>query len=436
MFENVLKALLADATGALVAGALILGLLASSEAAFRLLRLPNEITRKASHVGSGVVILAFPWLLDSAWTVSLLAVAFLGILWAGRKTGMLGSIHAVDRRTGGAWYYPVAVLAIWLLSGGDALTFTVPVAIMALADTGAAWVGKSVGEAVFPVLDGHRTFEGSATFFGLAFTVSMVGVGLAGRPGWPAALLVALVVALLTTAVEAVSVRGSDNLFIPYAAWMVLDRTLTLGLPELSSWIAGMLAGVLLVVGTWRAARMTPAGALLTFVLATLALALGGLPWLLPLVALHVLYVALRPPRLATDLDVVFPSTSGSLLVVLLYAHLGDAALYLPFLVTVAANGAMAMALAARSRYPSGAFGVTGHLAWATAVLVGALLPAVVPWLLGVEVPVALVALGGMLGLPLALLLARTRLKGRRLVASVGTGLLAWWAFAALSPVP
>jgi phytol kinase len=416
MLQTIIDALLTDIRGSLVVGVAIFGLLVANELLSRVVKLPSEVTRKVSHIGSGFIVLSFPWLLSSAWSVALLTLSFLLILGGGKKTGLLMSIHGVERRTGGAYFYPVAVLGIWLLSGGDKALFGIPIAIMAIADTGAALVGKARGETVFQVLDGQRSFEGTGTFFGLAFAIVLGGLALAGKPGWPDLLLVSLVAALLTSAVEAVSVRGSDNILIPYAAWLVLDRSLRMGLEELSVWLMGMLVSVLVVLASYKAARMNPAAALLTFIMGTLAFALGGWAWLAPLLVLYALYTLGRPAGVETDLTDVFAASVGSMLLVLLFAHTEDPGIYLPYLVTVSANAAVAAWLATRNRR------------WLRILcsLMGAALPPALPLLMGLEVPVLALTAGGLAGLLLFLGLARTRLVGRRLVASVIIALIAW----------
>ena len=416
MLQSILEALLTDLRGVLVVGGAIFALLVCNELLSRVVKLPNELTRKISHIGSGFIVISFPWLLSSAWSVALLTLSFLVILGVGKKSGLLMSIHGVSRRTGGAYFYPVAVLGVWLLSGGDKALFAIPIAIMAIADTGAALVGKARGETVFQVLDGQRSFEGTGTFFGLAFAIVLGGLAIAGRPGWPDLLLVSLVAALLTSAVEAVSVRGSDNILIPYAAWLVLERTLRLGLDELSTWLLGMLVSVLVVLASYKAARLNPAAALLTFILGTLAYALGGWAWLLPLLVLYGLYALGRPSGLETDLTDVFAASVGSMLVVLLFAHTDDPGLFLPYLVTVSANAAVATWMVTR-KHP--------WLRILTATM-GAALPPALPLLMGLEVPVLALTAGGLAGLVLFLALARTRLVGRRLVASVSIAILAW----------
>ncbi len=415
---QVLAGLRGDLAGAAFVAGSILALFASAEVIKRRTRVPTEWTRKLTHVGAGAIVLGVPWFLHSAWTVAILSLAFLGVLAAGKATGLLSSVHDVQRRTSGAYYYPLAVLGLYVLSGGDPVLYAVPLAIMAVADTGAALVGQRVGAVTYRVLDGERTLEGSVTFFGLAFTLTLAGLTLAGRPGWPEVLLVTLVVAALVTAVEAVSVRGSDNLLVPYVAWLALHRTLSLGLAGLAPWIEGMLLTGAALAASWTRAELTAAGAVTVFLVGTLAHALGGWAWWLPFACLYLLFLRARPPRRDADLDEVFATSAGSLAVVLAFAHSGSEELYLPFLATVSANGAILMAALSRRR----------RFLVPESALLGASFPVVPAVLLDRQVPMAPVILVGMVGLLLHALVARWPFKGRRLVASLSCGLLAWVA--------
>lgn len=418
MFETLRDHLLEDAVAIGVVAVAVLVLFGGAEIASRLLRLPTEWTRKATHLGGGAVVMSFPWLLRHDVSVVVLALAFAGVLVGGRITGLLGSIHNVERRTGGAYYYPFAVLGAWILSGGDALLFCVPLAIMAIADTGAALVGQAAGQTTFVVMDGKRSVEGSVTFFGLAFAIALVGCALAGRPGWPDVLLVTLVVATLTTAVEAVSVRGSDNVAIPYAGWLALDHTGRIGLDALGDWILGMTLGVTVLLVSARRARLDAAGALVVFLVSTLAFALGGVRWFLPMGALYGGYLATRDPA-ENSLDRVFPTTAGAMVVVLLFAHTEDPSLYLAYLTAVATNGAMAGLL------------VAGTRGWPRAPLAfaGAAGPVLVAAMTGEAVPLWIPLAGAVVGVGLLRLLRRGPPVGRRALISLAVGLGAWTLF-------
>jgi dolichol kinase len=422
-WDAIFHAVAADLYGALFIATAILTLFVAAELWKRWKQVPTEWTRKLTHLGAGAVVMTFPWLVSSAWTCVVLAGAFGGVLVIGKVTGLLSSVHDVERRTQGAFLYPLAVLGIFVLSKGDPLLFCVPLAIMAVADTGAALVGKGAQGLRYKVLDGHRSLEGSVTFFGIAFGIVAAGLALAGRPGWPEALLVCLVVAALTTCVEAVSIRGSDNVLIPYAAWLVMDATLELGLDALQPWILGMLFTLVTLALTWRRAEMTPAGGVTLFLLGSLAYAAGGWAWLLPPAAIYALFLVGRVPRAEADLDDVFATAAGSLVITLLFVHTGDERLVVPFLVTVSANGAiLARALVKNQAARRAGVGVLAFMA----MPVGAAVPLLPSW--GDWPLWSVVTVGGMTGVLLFALIERARFPGRRLVASLTVGLGAWLA--------
>jgi dolichol kinase len=412
------EALSADAGGMLAISAAILVLFASGELVSRTYTIPTEYTRKFSHVGAGLIVMTFPWLLSQTVSVAILSCAFFGVLIGGKLTGLLGSVHNVQRRTSGAYFYPWAVLGSFWLAQGDPLLFCAPIAVMALADTGAALAGKRVGQNTYQVMDGVRSIEGSLTFFALALCIMIVALGLARQPGWPEMLLVALVVAALSTATEAISVRGVDNLFIPYACFLVLDRTLRLGLRDLSGWIEGMLISLLVVLASVRWSGLTISGAVTVFLGGTLSWALGGWAWTLPLLAFYILAVStLRIDRVhPMDMDEIFPSIVGSLVVILAFAHSAQAELFGPYVATLGANAAIVMMRSARVR------------SWPVLpmILAGALVPLFPVQITHPEFPILTLFTGVAAGVASYALLDKVAFSGRRLVASLMAGAIAW----------
>ena len=194
----------------------------------------------------------------------------------------------------------------------------------------------------------------------------LAALAIAGRPGWPEMLLVTLVAAIMATATEAISVRGADNLFIPYACFLILERALRMGLAELSGWFEGMIVSLALLVVSWGRSGLTEAAAITVFIVGTLAWALGGWTWALPLAALFGIFVAAIPAadiRL-TDMTEVFPATMGSMIVVLAFGHFEDPTLFVPYLATLATGGAIAMQGMADNRgWPQLPMGLSGALA-------------------------------------------------------------------------
>ena len=423
----VVAALADDWRGAAVVALGIVVLFVAGEVLRRGWSVETEYTRKLSHMGAGAIVIAFPWLIQHVATVAVLAGAFFVLLLVGKLSGQLGSVHAVERRTSGAYYYPLAVLGLFWLSAGDPVLYCAPIAVLAVADTGAAIVGKRSGRRRYRVMDGARSIEGSLTFFALAFGLVLGTLAIAGVPGWPEMLLVTLVAAIMATTTEAISVRGADNLFIPYAVFLVLERTLRLGLADLSGWFEGMIVSLLAIVLSRRRGGVTEAGGVTIFIIGPLSWALGGWLWSLPLAALYALFLAAIPApdpddetRYAqeTDLVNVFPATVAPMIVVLAFGHFQDPSLFVPYLATLCVGGAIAMQIMARfRRWPQVPLALSGALA--------PLLPIL---LLQPDIPILSIAASGGAGVLAFALLARTSFVGRRLLASLLAGAIAWAA--------
>lgn len=325
--------------GALILSAAILALFVGAELIHRLLDVPTERTRKGTHVGAGFAVLSIPFLFDSHWTVLAMALSFFGLLAIGKVTGVQGSIHRIERRSGGAFYYPFAVYLVYILADGDVWMFTVPILVMALSDTAAALVGQRYGRDPFRVGEGHKTFQGSATFLGLTFILLLGALGVSGKAGWPALLLVTLIVAVVATTVEAVSVRGADNLFIPVAVWFMLDRTLGQPLEAMGAWTLGMAVVLSLCLLAARFARLSVSGLVLCFLVGSLAWGMGGVAWFFPLGALLAITAVgrrLLPARSGElDLEALFPVVVTGLALILLRASTGLEALYFPYVASM-----------------------------------------------------------------------------------------------------
>lgn len=313
-----------------------------------------ELTRKFTHVGSGAVIFFTPWLLSSVWSVGVLCGGFAVILTLSDRLGLLRSVHGVGRRTFGVCLYPIAVFTTHVLADGDALLFQIAILVMALSDTVAALVGQRAGQVRYRVGDGTRSLEGSAAFMALTFLLVMLSLVAAGRGVWPDLLLVTLLVALLSTAVESISILGFDNLLIPYSVVFILGRTMSLNLEALGDWVLGMVMVLALLLATaWRV-RLVATGFVLVAVVGYLAWVLGGPDWFFPLAGLYGAWVATRDPASLPDegvgVEVVFPMVATAFVLLMLHAHTGWEGLYTPFVLSVAANAFLAFTTPWRTR--------------------------------------------------------------------------------------
>lgn len=315
-----------------------------------------ELARKTAHVGSGMVVVSFPYLFASAVTVALLATSFVLVITVSHRMGSLKGVHGVERKSLGAFAFPVVVALLFVLARGNPAHYVIPMLVLALADAAAALVGTSYGSVHYHALGERRSLEGSVAFLVVTFIVVHVPLQLYGLAPRADTVLIAAGVALVATAVEAISVRGLDNLFVPVAAWYALDRWLVAPDPD-DHWrrlvFLGVAAACALVIR--RAHLVTRTAAVGMMLCAYAAWSMGGWPWVTPLLAAFVLAVllALRggmsPEREPMGLSHLFGACVTAVLLLFIHDRIPGAALFVPYLVALTCGSTIVASRLART---------------------------------------------------------------------------------------
>lgn len=191
--------------------------------------LPTEVTRKFVHFGGAFVTIFFPFILNSHLIILALAVVFALIMILTKKLGFLQSVHGVERKSDGAIYHPIAIYFCFLYSQflNQPWFYVISILILAVSDALAALVGKSYGANEFLVEVGLRkTVEGSVTFFLTSFLITHLILLLATNTGRVESVLIALLISIIVTVFEGVSLKGADNLFIPLGTMFILSKNI------------------------------------------------------------------------------------------------------------------------------------------------------------------------------------------------------------------
>jgi phytol kinase len=216
-----------------------------------------ELVRKLLHIGMGLTALTFPWLFTSPWPVLLLAaITVPGLLLFRRvktlKRQLGGVIDGVERTESlGEIYFPLGVAALFLLSGGEPLRYSIPLLLLALGDAVAALVGVRYGLLHYTTLEGHKSAEGSLAFFIVAFFSAHIPLLLFSQTGRAETLLISLILGFLLMMVEAIAWHGLDNLLIPVVGFLLLNTFLEMNVTELVIRLCLTLALVIFVF-LWR----------------------------------------------------------------------------------------------------------------------------------------------------------------------------------------
>lgn len=183
----------------------------------------SEVTRKISHIGTGILTLLFPIVLDNHWEVLILCTSFLILLTLSIKFKFLKGINDVDRTTYGSVLYPIAVYLVYLAYSqtGDLNHFYSPILILAISDPLAALIGKKLPWIPYSVGSERKTLSGSLAFALSAAIISIVLLESGGATWGLSTALTVLSVAVFSAFVEAISRKGWDNLWIPIAVLSV-----------------------------------------------------------------------------------------------------------------------------------------------------------------------------------------------------------------------
>lgn len=312
----------------------------------RVVTLPPELSRKAVHIGMGMVCLSFPWLFAEKWPPFVLAgLAVLGlgaVRFVPALRARLGSVlGGVERQSLGEFYFPLAVAAVFFLSGSDPLLYVIPVLTLTLADSVGALIGVRYGMARYRTDEGLKSAEGSVAFFTTAFLSCHVPLLLFGHAGRAETLLISLTAGFIVMLLEAIAWRGQDNFVIPLGMFFLLQLFLPLDAPALLLRF-GVIAALVVWVLVWRKRTTLSDSAVLAAALSGYAVwAFGGWLWLFAPLLLFLVYVSLPSfpgERPIQNLRAVTRVMAGGFLWLLAARLWNQPAFLLPYVMCLAAH--------------------------------------------------------------------------------------------------
>ncbi len=379
-----------DIIAAAVYAALFLLLFALGEIIHRTVPHYTELSRKFVHFSGGMAALSFPFFLQSHWTVLLLTVSFGLILFTTKRLGLLQSIHGIDRVSHGGIYFPVSIYLVFLLSGGQAHLYFIAILVMAVSDALAALIGGRYGSVKYDVEGNLKSLEGSTVFFFVTFLCVHIPLLLMTETDRANSVLIALVIALLVTGFEAISLAGSDNIFIPLGTYFILSKMTRYPLDNSILQVEILLLIILIALFLFRIPGFLRTSGLIGIILLNYASwSLCDFTYFLPLLLAQILYCALLWVRLyvrdggdvpAYQIRVLLYTGLMPAALILAANALGSYALfYRPYLAGIAIQIAVILwphgraAFPALGRLPRPAASV---LTWLTAAGITAAVPA------------------------------------------------------------
>lgn len=207
----------------------VLMLLVLSEYLWRRERLRGERARKLIHVAAGVFIAFWPWFMPFR-TIQLISLVMIVVILLSRKFNIFQGIHGVRRHTIGDVLFPVAVGLIASLAASK-WVFAAALLHLGLADGMAAVVGDRLGKKNRYKLFGEfKSIAGSLTFLGFSVLI-MIGLIIFGPAQFRSFYLPLItLLPVMATCMENLSIRGTDNIFVPLLLTLMLNQVAALGL--------------------------------------------------------------------------------------------------------------------------------------------------------------------------------------------------------------
>lgn len=170
---------------------------------------PLEVSRKVTHILTGVLVAAGAWFVPRPYLI-VLGLAFIAVILVSRRRGIFRSIHDPERAGIGELWYPVGILLSALLFG-PAATFAYAVLILSVSDGLAGLIGRQFGRRRIAFISAPKTYLGTAAFIVSAFAISYFFLPLPTATG----------ASVLLAAIELLSFAGLDNLILPLAAGVI-----------------------------------------------------------------------------------------------------------------------------------------------------------------------------------------------------------------------
>lgn len=273
-----------------------------------------EATRKLVHIAVGhIAIPLVAWVQAQSLAVAA-PTAFVGINYLAWRRGLLPGMDAQERPTLGTVYFPasLALMLLFLWPSPYRLLILAAMMLMTWGDGLSAVVGQRRGRHTWSVAGETKSLEGSLTVLGAGFASTFAALWAAGQL-WPALALrpldvypaaegaaaagplgpgmlaaLSLLLAVVAALLEAISIRGTDNLSVPLGSAAV---GLALLYHTPSSWLGlawGLAAAGLIGWLAYRRQALTVSGALGATLLGGIIFAFGGWVWGLLLVTFFV----------------------------------------------------------------------------------------------------------------------------------------------------
>ena len=163
---------------------------------------------------------------------------------------------------------------------------------MTISDSLAALIGEAYGHISYEVEETTKSLEGSVIFFLTTFLCVHLSLLFMTTVDKLNTVLIAIVIATLVTAFEAISFKGSDNLFIPFGTYLLLSNMISQPTSQIlrDLWMLLLMIGVTVPL-VFKTHLLKPSALIASVLVNYAAWALGDFFWLLPMLLAQLMLV-------------------------------------------------------------------------------------------------------------------------------------------------
>ena len=188
----------------------------------------KEASRKFIHIMLGNWWFIAMFFFTNVWFAIFVPATFVIINYLSYKYNIIKVMERDEKDGLGTVYYAVTLLILAIVSFGIFKNPTlglIPNLILAYGDGLAAIIGKNVKSKRYKLSDSKKSFAGSLTMFIIStLLISGYLIYINQKIFWQSAHwpLVALMIAFIITAIEAISSKGTDNIIVPVSSLILL----------------------------------------------------------------------------------------------------------------------------------------------------------------------------------------------------------------------
>ncbi len=183
----------------------------------------KEASRKFIHI-----MLANWWIIamcffDNVFWACSLPLCFILVNYLSYKRNLISVMERDSKEEGlGTVYYAITLFLLAIFSFGIVQKpelGLVGVLIMGYGDGLAAVIGRAIKSYSYKIGSSHKTIAGSATMFLVSFIILAVFLCIEQTPLWG---VKAVLLGAVATLLEAISIKGTDNLTVPLITTLLL----------------------------------------------------------------------------------------------------------------------------------------------------------------------------------------------------------------------